>query len=465
MKYLVSFLAIILSLAVQAQTDREFIRDHLRIHFVVNGNLPYTAANVSVLNNAEIFTHQFNGSFWTNTAASGSQRLVKSLLCDASNGGDTYLQAWTKRLLSITRKTVFVFIIDDRTNPITNWNNARAAYGACQGNPGQCWPCAIGYAANPGIDVSAPAISNVAGQLAMGNFYFSQASDGGSAGLNQFKKGVFLHELMHTQDNTHARDHLFWLGDRHYNYGKDGTHYYAEVLPNLAAGFKEALANFPQMLFHNTGAHSPYLWAYRTFETNGGLDIEAPPVTGAGSTGDIGFANELIRLRIPHTRVFYDGTAYYRFNYRDLPIKYVIRNEMIMSMVFYHCRQQMGAATFWRAMLSSNAQLFRVSSWPVDITFLELCRAAKPAGMAETEVGLGVSRQGGNPYFFPLALCDFFTDYRATSAADFGTIFENPRLLQPYINAYWTIRPTVRAAVGTNRSESAIANIKTALGF
>jgi hypothetical protein len=468
MKYIICVFQIIFTFSLGAQSERAYIRDHLRIHYVVNGNLPNTAGNVTVLNNSEIYAHQFNGTFWTTPALAGSQGMVKALLCEASNGGDKSLQIWANRLLSVTGKTVFVYIIDDLTNPITDWDYStgviRRTYGACQGANG-CWPCAMGYASDPNRDIDMPELRNVAGQLAMGNYYFSRAEDGGSVGLNTFKKGVFLHELTHTQDNANSRSHIFWLADGYYNYGRDGTHYYAEVLPNLAAGFKEALANFSQMGYNRYGAYSPYTFAYRTFETNGGLDIEAPPTTGQGSTGDIGFANELLRLRIPYQKVKYGTVLYYRFKYRDLPIKYVIRNEMIMGMIFYNCRYHMGAQTFWRAIMSSNSQLFRVSSWPVDITFLELCRAAVPPGVPETETGLGVSRSGGNPYLFPLALCDFFTDFRATSAADFGTIFENPKLLQPFINTYWVMRPTVRAAVGTSRSDSAIASIKSALGF
>lgn len=458
---LIIILSIFISMYAFSQEARAFISDRLRIFYVINGNLPAsTANNVIQLNNQEIYNHQFNGNFWTNSALAGSQAMAKALLCEKSNGGDFYLQVWASRLLSISGKIVYVYLIDDSSNPITNWNNAWTHYGACQG-PNGCWPCAIGYAANPSSSDAQLALA--AGQLAMGNFYFTKADDGGSVGINEFKKGVFLHELTHTQDNSNARDHLFLIGSKYYNYGSDGTHYYAEVLPNLASGFKESLANFPQMGYNRYGKHSPYVVSFSSFASDGGLLVEAAPV--GITSGDVAFANELIALKIPKKDVTMNGNKYFQFDYKNLPVKYIIRNEMVMGMIFYNCRFYMKADVFWTAINSSNHQFYRASSWPVDITFLELCRAAKPSEMAETAIGLGVSRSEGNPYFFPLALCDFFTSFRAKDEAEFGTIFENTSLLKPYIDAYWVLRPTIKEKVGNKKTQAAIESIKQELGF
>lgn len=457
LKFSILLLTVVPTVQIFAQPVRPLIRDKLEIYFIANGNLPKTVANnVIKLNNIEIYSNKFTGAFWTNRALAGSHAMVKALLCDKSNGGDSSLQVWSRRLLSITNKTVKMYLIDDFTNPITDWVKAWKEYQACKGTNG-CWPCALGYAANPSTsDLSG------AGQLTMGNNYFSNYNEGGSIGINTFKKGVFLHELTHTQDNSYSNAYFFSEGGKNYNYGTDGSHYYEEVVPNLAAGFKESLATLPQMGYDRSNS-SMYFRAMKTFATDGGLLVEAAP--SGIKTSDITFANELLALKLPKKDVTLKGFKYYQYSYKDIPITYIIRNELIMGLIFYNCRLYLGATDFWKAFGESNTALDRVSSWPVDVTFSELCKVSLPDGMEPTVEGLSVSNPGGYSYFLPLALCDFFTSFRAKDENEFNSIFENSGYLEPYVSAYWALRPIIKTAAGNKKDQAAIEKIVKSLGI
>lgn len=459
------FLTVLVSVqALHAQGSmRDKLRDKLRIFYVVNANLPASASgNVVQLNTTEIHGGICNGAMFSNANTTGFVLLVKGLLCDGANGGDANMQAWAGRIISIRNDIVNVYLVDDITNPITNWTVADANYGSCQqATSNWAWPCAFNYASNPSTDPSAPTVRGFAGQLCIGAYYCARYGVRGArtSALTSEKKATFLHELTHTQDNSSGREHLFWIGPTWYGYGADGTHYWTEIFPNYARAYQEALANMPAIGYD----HGFRTMAYDIFKQQGHFLIELPP--NPAGTGEIWFVNELRSKGVREVRTIPVGTStYYEFRYQDLPPKYIVQNECVLGMILYQCRLHMDRDPFWAAINSGNGQLFRVSSWPVAIMFRELCRSGLTPGRSESTLLTSVA--GGNEkHLFPLALADYFTNFRSTTKAQFGDIFENGSILQNYIDAYWINRETVRTAAGTTRDEASLTRIKRALNF
>jgi hypothetical protein len=72
---------------------------------------------------------------------------------------------------------------------------------------------------------------------------------------------------------------------------------------------------------------------------------------------------------------------------------------------------------------------------------------------------------GAHPELLPLAFADYFTAYRATSAADFNTIFES-MMPRSRVAAYWAVRDQVRrdAPVSNPPVWTDLTNVAMALG-
>src|SRR5687768_14967530 len=213
--------------AFAQDTDRVYLTGKLDIRYVAQLNAPAATYTPEILNKAAIAAGTETGAFWTNAAMLGPQRLVRALLRPSTNGGDAELQAMTASILKISRRTIMFYLLDDSTAGVTVQQTAVDRYTVCPSDRQKAWPCASNYDTGP-----------YGGEIRMGTVYFT------SMPSNREAYATFLHELVHTQDYSDGRSHLFHIrvGRRvfHLGYGSDNTHYYTEAVPDRAMAIKEA---------------------------------------------------------------------------------------------------------------------------------------------------------------------------------------------------------------------------------
>jgi len=102
-----------------AQTDRDAIRNLLRIYYVDQPNNADAAYQPQLLDNAAIGSGSETGPFWTNPAMARAQDLVRRLLRDRAGGGDAPLQWYVAGIMQILNKPVKMNLLDDTRETIT----------------------------------------------------------------------------------------------------------------------------------------------------------------------------------------------------------------------------------------------------------------------------------------------------------------------------------------------------------
>jgi len=127
-----------------AQSDRDALRNLLRVYYVDQPNNADIAYRPQLLDNAAIASGTETGPFWTNPAMAGAQDLVRRLLRDRAGGGDAPLQWYVAGIVQVLNKPVKVNLLDDTHDAITDV--ARNRWGACKGDNGRSWPCASNMA-------------------------------------------------------------------------------------------------------------------------------------------------------------------------------------------------------------------------------------------------------------------------------------------------------------------------------
>ncbi|MCB0374605.1 MAG: hypothetical protein KDD04_01670 [Sinomicrobium sp.] len=454
-------------------TDRTTLRDKLEFRYVANPS----ATTYVTLDNTQIFSGTETGAFWTNSNMRRAQELVRALLRDNQNGGDATVQHYAARMIGVLNKTVRVYLYDDiaalTSAASTNWR-------MCLDNPSaanpKVWPCANNqslvddrnqeYARCMGQTVPARLDGTYAGYMHLGAHHMN------SKGLS-WTKGTFIHELVHTQDRSDMRLHLFWVNGANYMYGRDRTHYDIEAVPNMAMTYKEGIANTITLLYNGGRANFYFDW----FSRNGNLMVEKnpnPQGTGAGTgrcvvavnpSADAWLYNQIRTSGATEVGTAQGGT-YGLFRVRDLEPKFIVHNEFILSLIFSEYTRHISFNKFMQALGASNSQLWRVSASGVAILFENMCRVGLPDGVSVDDLNR-MSVAGPQKYFLPLAYADYFTGYRATSKNQFKAIFEN-MLPQAWVDAYWdNARQTVRTAVPMPATPqwSNLTDIAIALGI
>lgn len=437
-----------------AASDRTILRDKLKFYYIAN---PNNTTSV-LLNNTRIFDGTETGAFWTNNNMRRAQALVRALLRDRQNGGDTRLQSLAARIIKIINKPVIVYLYDD-VAALTAM--ARTNWSMCLDNPSaanpKVWPCANNQSSSDDWDqniarcmgrpVPARSDDRWAGFMHLGAHHLN-------ANQLSWTKGTFIHELVHTQDLSDSRMHLFWVNGSNYRYGLDGTHFTTEAVPNMAMTYKEGIANTITLLYEGNVALQRFNW----FSNNSNLWVEINPNpvnTGPGSvhrcldattpSNDAWLYNQIIASGIAEQRRNTAGT-YAAFRIRDLQPKFIVHNEFILALIFSEYARHISLNKFMEALQTSNNNLWRVSASGVAVLFENMCTVGLPVG--ETLGSVSASGlTGPKNYLLPLAFADYFTAYRATNKNEFKAIFEN-MLPQGWIDLYWdSARTTVRTAV------------------
>lgn len=442
--------------------DRDYLQGKLAFRYVHQPNT--TSSTPEVLDNAAVAAGTETGTFWSNTQVPGLHGIVRALLKPAGRGGDGHLQFVAAQIIKILDKPVIIMLLNDVGTPLTT--AAFNQWDACDNGSGRAWPCASN------MDTSDDARENCArrlgrpvparrtawaGQMALGQTVF--VSDPGWA------TSTFIHELVHTQDRSDRRAHMFWVSSRAYHYGADGTHFGVEAVPNLAATYQEGIANTLRLVVNERRRTEMFNW----FSNNDVVYVEkalVPPGTGAGSTvpcytvvtapsPDVWLYDQLRAAGARELTVTGGGPAgagyaYYRI--RDLPARFIVHNEYILSLTFSEYARHLGLSRFMRALKANDATLFRVSTSPVAQLYSTLCSIGLEGRPLSSVVG--VNEAGPKPYLIPLAYADYFTGFRATSKAEYAAIFEN-LLRQEWVDLYWDgYKDEVRAATPISGSRA-----------
>lgn len=446
--------ALIAGPANASEADRTYLQGKVSFRYVDTPN--DLSKSPEILDNAAIAGGTESGTFWSNTTIPGLQTIVRALVKPSGKGGDGNLQYVAASIIRVLDKPVIIMLLND-----TGGLNSAAFdhWDACSNGSGKAWPCASNFATaddsredcakKQGKPVPARRDGVWAGQMALGQGVF--VGDPGWA------TSTFIHELVHTQDRSDGRAHMFWVSNKSYHYGADGTHYGVEAVPNLAATYQEGIANTLRLVVNEKRRKEMFDW----FSNNDVVYVEKALVTpGTGS----GALPCWLSTAIPSPDIWlYDqlkkagakeitpsggapagpGYAYYRI--RDIPPQFIVHDEYILALTFSEYARHMGLTKFMNALKTNNATLYRVSTSPIAQLYNTLCTAGLE-GRALSSV-MGVNEAGPKPYLIPLAYADYFTGYKSTSKAEYASIFEN-MLRSEWIDLYWDgYKDGVRGAV------------------
>ena len=234
MKYLLLIVCTVLWLPrVASGQSREILLE--KLHFVYHDDPSLPLAPTAVeLDKVRISRGQTApGAFGSHADNEGLRSLVKALLCTTAKGGDARLQRIAATIIAITDKPVIVMLYRDEANRVHHPTlHAYSPAGAVSmpTHPNACW-------INAGeLNGGSHAFAGIVGIGS--HYYHPNTMVSGATGARQ-KKGMFLHELLHTQMSVRAESWLSPLPQ----YGSDGTHFFPELLPSANAAFEEGLAN------------------------------------------------------------------------------------------------------------------------------------------------------------------------------------------------------------------------------
>lgn len=449
-------------LFADAEADRQLLVERLELQYVADP--AGASAGLEVLDNEEVAAGTENGAFWSNASMAPVHTLVRELLQPADQGGDAHFQFLAARVVSIgpAGLKVRVRLLDDATAALTatdgsGANVARSRWGGCIRSNGRAWPCARHLRADEGQ------ASTYVGYMWLGAHYFSTGN----------KRDTFLHELVHTQDRTSGRAHLFTVGGVRYRYGADDVHYGVELVPDRSMTYKEGIANAVRLMY-NTQRAQRY---FDLFATNDFLLVEkTQPPAGSGFHPDAWLYTQLQAAGVPEETLppallsqynanIQNNYAFYRIH--NLPPRFVLHNEYVLASIIANYLEHVMPERFFDAVADTNETLFMSSGSGIAVLFETLCYSGLPEGMEVAEIQS--SQTGNKVYLMPLAFADYFTGYRSSSKAEMAQLFEG-QLPEIWIDAYWTgYRDAVRQAApgysnGTTPQRTELTDIALALG-
>lgn len=449
------------------QTDRDYIISRLRLFYIPTPNTTTTIIPIPVSRVLDTTVANIFGTSSNNNMDQFAE-FLKQLFRPVGKGGQPFLQKYTASILRLNNKIVYMQIYNDFNTGL----NATAVsnFNPCLGSSNEVWPCAWNLV-NATDAATVKQRDTMIGYISMGEQYFR--NNGITIG-----RRTYLHELMHTQDHSDRREHLWSVQStgQSYSYGADNVHYFTELVPNLSATYKEGIANSFTYIYSTAEETSVKNW----FAENGEFVVETTPGGGAVATADC-FYNAIKSTnppgagRNPDAARFNNSIVsnYKLYRIAELPSKYIIHNEQIIGIIASKYAAKVGFDKFMAALRQTNADVTWVSTSAVAQLIKNMCIQALPAGKSISDVAN--SSQAQMPYLLPMALADYFTYYRSTSEADFKAIFEN-LLPDAWVDLYWTGgKDFVRSAAkfnmsggkpsGTQKVEEHLTAIATILGI
>jgi len=418
--------------------DLQYIKSKLDFRFVANPNA--TNGTAQPINVQQILDGTGTGPPYTGQSCAKLRNIVKAACGGTVAGADCErFRMVIEDILRITDRTVIVYLIDDSSAPITNTNPTW--YDVCV-DSGYAWPC------------SYPGDAIVPSTISMGAHWLND-----SAEFPNFNSilATFCHELMHTQDMSADRTHLYG----NYYYGADTSHYFFEAIPDMSMTYKEGIANMAGYYFYGEWAEQASAW----FRNNGFIVVEktVPP----GYSSNLFLYSTLQQSGVPEItsgpdfqyfqQLYGQGLAstYGIFRIRSLPADILKQNERILALILYNHGWHTSFTDVFEAIRQVNPNLYQTC----DSAFARLVEALcsqQASPLVETSP---------DENLFTLALCDYFTCFKSQNETEFARVFEN-MLDTRLIQAYWEKRPQILSAVDRNNpSHADIVRIATALGI
>lgn len=393
----------------------DYLVKRLFIYYVPNPNKAKTG--VYLLSTTGIRkgdTLSAAGDFWHNPKLKHARSLVLGLLRPSNNGGNVSLQQTAYDIMKIQDKDVQVWIYNDKVK-INKYT--RDQYDPCEDENGYVWPCAGNF------DDDENESNLFAGYMHLGVKNMNKKG-------KEWTYATFIHELMHTQDKSDIRAHIFYSysTEKWYHYGKDGDHYYQEAVPSTNSAYGEGIANTLSLIFDP----EQYLVSFTWFANNGDLWVETKKDRKAKDIPARAWLYDRIKKVAGPGRRIKDMDDYRAYKIRDLPARYIIHNEMIIAMIFSQYGLHVNDYKFLKAIKKSNKEYNERSSSIANI-FKNMCEAGLPKG--ETP-GTVLETDAPMTYLLPLAYADYFTGYNAKTIKEFNAIFEY-KIPWVWVDMYW----------------------------
>lgn len=438
------------------EEDRQYLIEKLRFYYVEalndSSQTPFLLDNKKIAAND---TSAHYGEFWTSLNMGSARALVRGLLGTLENGGDSALQSYANKICQIQDKPVEVWLYND----VDSLNAfAMDTYHPCLDSEGYVWPCASSF--KEGNEK----FEEWAGYMHLGAINMNTYGP-------EWTKAAFLHELMHTQDQSDVGAHIFhsYNADKWYDYGSDGNHYVAEAVPSLISAYQEGIANTIGMLYDENEARQTFTWfanndyllVETTYDSTAAMDLPAKAWLYhriRQATNDDG--DDLSGENQDSVVI-----ANYRgYRIRNLPPKFIIHNEMIVALILFKYVKHVNLDTFVDGVIETN--FTDPSMSPLAQLFKYLCEAGLPEGESVLTVRK-LPMNAPKPYLLPLAYADYLTGYTAKEKLEFSEIFTE-ELPQPWIDLYWdTVKEDVRYIVPLNDETSYddLGSVAQALGM
>lgn len=402
--------------AQEYETNRSFLADHLRFYYLPS---PNDIGSGYLLDNAKIAKSDICpdcDDFWTSSHTQNAKNLVRALLRSSENGGDMKLQQYARKILEASTEPapVQIWIYDDAEEPLTEL--AYELYDPCVDDKGYVWPCAAGN--------EPAAWEKYSGFMHLGTFHLQEI------GIEK-SKSLFLHQLAHSQDHIASQAHIshleepeLWLQDEA---GKEYKYPSLEVAPSWPLAYREGLANTFDFLYNPEQARRIFNW----YDKNNILLVDAVYNKKNAEMPEDEWLYHRICKAFTYqgekpSSVEYGPTIvkYYREYYiQYLPAAFIIRNEMIMALMFSGYIKYVGLDKFETSWIETN---FRIEngekSDPFTELFYQLLVSTPDNGKNIFDLSLS-STQGPKSHLLLMAYVDYFTRYSIQTKAEFAKLF------------------------------------------
>lgn len=448
-----------------AETDAEYLARKITVGYLHN---PYTTTpSWTTINPADVIAGNGSGPFYTAPESEKLRELVNAMFKSGNTGGVDHgrFQRILAAIVKFRDLPIQVLLVNDNSGPLTS---VTAAHGSLWINTNRhIWPYANKW--NPPRAVGS---GSFGGLFSFGNWELNNNAQFNRAA---YRLGVFLHEMTHTQDTSEWRGHLFGP----YSYGVGG-HSVDEIVPDLAAAYGEGIANFMHMWLDTTEATNRFNW----FKDNQSLVLidRQPPAPAPGATSGVVAGHRYAFQQIaqlsarginpltasqfpPAYQTWFAGINATKALYTidSLPADFVGRNEEIMALVIHHSAQLIGFSrmdsVYRRAIRSTD-----MTSSPMYGNFVHFMAEAANGGPINSSPGPTTAVRG----FYPLALFDYFTRFKATDKAAYKQALEFGTGPDEWVDAYFDsgFRQRVKDSINLSTLSTAdIGRIRTALNL
>jgi hypothetical protein len=464
--YVLLLPVLLLSVNLQAresEMQRELLIKYLHFYYIESPNKPNSPYKLNNAMIAQKNTCTQCGNFWKNPNTKQARDLLQALFSDTNQGGDLKLQRIAYHILKPNSTTdpkfIQIWIYDDVKEPLNQ--RALAVYQPCESEKGRVWPCAAGL--------------KEAGFEKYGGFMHLGASHMRRIGAGK-TKAAFLHELSHAQDHIVAETDASHFAQAHASHldepnlwllnetGQQPKHTVIEAAPSWTLAYREALANTFDLVYNPDQAKRIFQW----YVDNAMLLVDA---VYNEETPDISeeewlyhrISKDLANTGTPLSAKEYDPVIarYYKgYRMNDLPPAHIIRNEMIMALMFYGYINYVGLDEFNLSLLETNNRITQDKKReednplrllnnedrrdPFRLLFYRLNISARPdIPLATLPTSSG---RGSKSHLLLIAYIDYFTRYQIQSKEEFAKVFSVTHgkvtgnfhdLFSIYVDLYW----------------------------